>query len=198
VRIVLAGATGVIGVRLLPLLVAAGHHVVGLTRAPAKVAQIEAAGATGATVDILDAAAIRDAVLAAEAELVMHQVTDLPDSRWAMPFKVRGLARVRTLGTDNLQAAATAAGARVVAQSIAFPVPGIAQRPVDHLERVVLGAEGLVLRYGQFWGDGTWSATAPSGTPALHVDTAAARTVEALGAPTGVLEVLDSGVTRIG
>ncbi|GIG55272.1 NAD-dependent epimerase/dehydratase family protein [Demequina activiva] len=197
-RILLAGATGVIGERLVPLLVAAGHGVVGLTRTPSKVAQLEAAGATGVVVDILDAAAVRAAAVAAAPDIVMHQVTDLPDRALAMPLKVRALGRVRTVGTDNLVAAAAATDARVIAQSIAFPVPAIAQRPVDHLERAVQGARGLVLRYGQFWGEGTWARSAPKGGRALHVDTAAQRTVEALDEPGGILEVLDSGVTRIG
>lgn len=66
-RVLLAGATGVIGVRLVPLLIAAGHEVVGLTRTPEKVAQLEVAGAAGVTVDILDANATRDVVAAAVA-----------------------------------------------------------------------------------------------------------------------------------
>ena len=196
-RVVLAGATGVIGVRLVPLLVAAGHDVVGLTRTPEKIAAIEAAGASGMAVDILDETAVRDVITAAAPDIVMHQVTDLPDRQAALLFKVPALGRVRTRGTDNLVAAATAVGARVIAQSVAFPLPGVAQRAVDHLEAAVVGAEGLALRYGKFWGEGTWTATAPKGGRALHIDTAATHAVEALTAPTGVLEVLDSGVTRI-
>jgi len=196
VRIVLAGATGVIGVRLVPLLTAAGHDVVGFTRTPSKVASIEEAGATGMTVDILDASATRDAVTAAAPDLVLHQVTDLPDSVAGLIFKMKALGRVRTLGTDNLVAAARAAEAHVVAQSVAFTVPGPARRPVEYLESAVLGARGLVLRYGQFYGPGTWS-DAPKGDRALHIDTAAQATVDVLSEPSGVLEILDSGVTRV-
>lgn len=195
-RIVLAGATGVIGVRLVPLLIAAGHTVVGLTRTPSKVASIEAAGATGITVDILDASSTREAVTAAEPDLVLHQVTDLPDSVAALVFKVKALGRVRTLGTDNLLAAARAAEAHVVAQSVAFTVPGPTRRPVEYLEKAVLGANGLVLRYGQFYGPGTWSDT-PKGDRALQIDTAAQATVDVLSETSGVLEILDSGVTRV-
>lgn len=196
-RIVIAGATGVIGSRLVPLLIEEGHEVVGFTRTPAKVADIQASGAQGSAVDILDAAALRKAVADAQPDVVMHQVTDLPDHELALLFKVPALGRVRTQGTDNLVAAATAVGARVIAQSVAFPLPGFAQRAVDHLEAAVVGAEGLALRYGKFWGEDTWTSKAPKGGLALHIDTAAARTVEALDEPTGVLEVLDSGVTRI-
>lgn len=196
-RVVLAGATGVIGVRLVPLLVGAGHQVVGLTRTPEKVAAIEAAGASGVAVDILDQAAVRDVITAAAPDVVMHQVTDLPDHQAALLFKVPALGKVRTRGTDNLVAAANAANARVIAQSVGFSLPGFAQRAVDHLERVVVDAGGVALRYGKFWGDGTWTATAPKDGRALHIDTAATRTVEALDEPAGILEILDSGVTRI-
>lgn len=196
-RIVIAGATGVIGSRLVPLLIAEGHEVVGFTRTPAKVVDIEAAGAQGSVVNILDAVALHKAVEDAQPDVVMNQVTDLPDRELALVFKVLALGRVRTQGTDNLVAAATAVGARVIAQSVAFPLPGLAQRAVDHLEAAVVGAGGLALRYGKFWGEDTWASEAPKGGLALHVDTAAKRTVESLAEPTGVLEVLDTGVTRI-
>lgn len=196
-RMVIAGATGVIGSRLVPLLINEGHEVMGFTRTPVKVADIEAVGAQGSVVDILDVVALCKAVEAAQPDVVMHQVTDLPDRQAALLFKVRALGRVRTQGTDNVVAAANSVGARVIAQSVGFPLPGIAQRAVDHLERTVLSAGGLVLRYGQFWGDGTWTATTPKGGRALHIDTAAHHTAAALDEPTGVLEVLDSGVTRI-
>lgn len=196
-RIVIAGATGVIGSRLVPLLIEEGHEVVGLTRTLAKVADIQAAGAQGRAVDILHATALQKAVADAQPDVVMHQVTDLPDRELALLFKVPALGRVRTQGTDNLVAAATAVGARVIAQSVAFPLPGFAQRAVDHLEAAVEGADGLVLRYGKFWGDGTWTMTAPKGGRALHVHAAATRTVGALDEPAGILEILDSGVSRI-
>ncbi|WP_084105617.1 NAD-dependent epimerase/dehydratase family protein [Demequina sp. NBRC 110056] len=196
-RIVLAGATGVIGARLVPLLLADGHDVVGLTRTPSNVAAIEAAGAMGVAVDILDPTATRDAIMAAGPDLVMHQVTDLPDRQAGLLFKVRALGRVRTLGTDSLIAAASAAGARVLAQSVAFATPGPARRPLEYLEHAVLDADGLVLRYGRFYGPGTWSEEPPKAGQALHVDAAARMTVDAMVEPSGILEVLDSGVTRV-
>ena len=196
-RIVIAGAAGVIGSRLVPLLINEGHEVAGITRTPTKVAAVEAMGASGVAVDILDAAAVRDVITAAAPDIVMHQVTDLPDHQAALLFKVPALGKVRTRGTDNLIAAANAANARVIAQSVGFSLPGLAQRAVDHLEKAVVGADGLALRYGKLWGEGTGTATAPGGGRALHIDTAATRTVEALDEPAGILEILDSGVTRI-
>ncbi|WP_062071892.1 NAD-dependent epimerase/dehydratase family protein [Demequina sediminicola] len=195
-RIVLAGATGVIGQRLVPLLINDGHKVVGLTRSPSKVAALERAGATGVHVDILEADAVMQTVLEHRPDVVMHQVTDLPDSRAALIFKVRALGRVRTLGTDHLVAAARAVDAHVVAQSVAFSLPGPAQRAVTHLESAVLKADGQVLRYGQFYGPGTWTETPPKGGDAVHIDTAARETVRLLNAPAGIVEIRDSGTTR--
>ena len=149
--------------------------------------------------DAFDAAALRDAVVQAEPEVVIYQLTDLPKildrARPAGGFA--GNTRLRIEGTANLVAAAQAAGARrLIAQSIAFAyAPGpephaetdplastegdashaVTARGVRALEEAVLGATGLtgiVLRYGRLWGPGTWNASA-SGRGVLHVDAAA-------------------------
>ena len=78
-RIFLAGASGVLGVRLVPLLVANGHVVAGMTRSPEKVERLRALGAEPVVCDVYDVAALREAVTAFRPELVMHQLTDLPD-----------------------------------------------------------------------------------------------------------------------
>ena len=122
-NIFVAGATGVIGRPLLRLLASAGHAVTGTTRQPAKIAGIEALGAKGVAVDAFDAEGMGRAVAAARPEVVIHQLTDLPDNldpaqRDAV---LERNARLRIEGTRNLMAAARAAGVhRVVAQSIAF------------------------------------------------------------------------------
>jgi nucleoside-diphosphate-sugar epimerase len=122
-NIFVAGATGVIGIPLLKLLHEAGHAVTGTTRSQGKVATIEALGAQAAVVDVFDADALKRAVAAAKPEVVIHQLTDLPDvidpnQRAAMSARN---SRLRSEGTRNLMAAAKAAGVRrVVAQSIAF------------------------------------------------------------------------------
>ncbi|WP_061962672.1 NAD(P)H-binding protein [Demequina aurantiaca] len=191
-KVFVAGATGVIGMRVLPLLVAAGHDVVGMTRSASKVAQIAAAGATAATCDVFDAAALNAAVASASPDVVVHQVTDLPDSHAMLALKVPGLNRVRRTGTDHLVAAAQAANVpHFVAQSVAFRLPGLAQRAVDHLEEATLGIGGVVARYGLFYGPGTWYDKAPKGDKVVHIDEAARRTVDLLDAPSGIVEVLD-------
>jgi nucleoside-diphosphate-sugar epimerase len=195
-NIFVAGATGVIGRPLLKLLRDAGHAVTGTTRSPGKIAEIEALGARAAVADAFDAEALRRAVAAAKAEVVIHQLTDLPDvSDPAQLAAVRERnSRLRVEGTRNLMAAAKAAGVRrVVAQSIAFiyapgPKPHREGDSLDRteaqrvtisgvvgLEDAVLntpGIDGIVLRYGRLYGPGTWF-TAATGAGPLTTDAAA-------------------------
>jgi nucleoside-diphosphate-sugar epimerase len=237
VRVFLAGAAGAIGRPLVPLLLAAGHEVTGTTRSRQRAEAIRAAGASAAVVDALDANALRDAVTQAAPEVVIHQLTSLP-ARFN-PRKADLYAptnRIRREGTRNLLAAAQAAGARrFVCQSVAFayapgeqpevkgedaplalgaPPPfGEGVRAIEEMERAVLeadGLDGLVLRYGWFYGPGTYYADDGSmaadtrgrrfpivGSGAglfsfVHVDDAAAATVAAVerGAP-GAYNVVD-------
>jgi nucleoside-diphosphate-sugar epimerase len=195
-KLFVAGASGVIGQPLLKLLRGAGHSVTGTTRSPAKLAMIEALGARGVVADAFDTEALRQAVIAAKPDVVIHQLTDLPDvSDPAQMAVVREKnSRLRSEGTRNLMAAAKAAGAkRVVAQSIAFiyapgPKPhregdtldsSAAQRMtisgVTALEDAVLntpGVDGIVLRYGRLYGPGTWFDK-PGSAGALTTDAAA-------------------------
>jgi uncharacterized protein YbjT (DUF2867 family) len=184
VRIFLAGATGVIGRRLLPLLLAEGHTVAAMTRSPEK-----AAGLAGEPVvcDVFDRDALIAAVAAFAPDLVMHQLTDLPDRLEELADHAARNDRMRSEGTANLVAAAD--GTRVLAQSIAWTPPGRRGEVVAEHERQVLDAGGVVVRYGQFYGPGTFYEGAPPDPPRIHVDEAARRTVELLGAPTGVVVV---------
>jgi nucleoside-diphosphate-sugar epimerase len=197
-RIVLAGASGAIGSRLVPLLVGAGHHVVGTTRSAAKAAALRRLGVEPVVVDVYDRAGLTGAVAAARPVVVMHQLTDLPkdlDPRLMAEALPRN-ARLREEGTRNLVAAALAAGARrLVAQSVAWlyaagPEPHGEDDPLDHaadgarrvtlrgilaLEEATLNSPplaGVVLRYGHLYGPGTHTTVRPDVAP-LHVDAAA-------------------------
>jgi nucleoside-diphosphate-sugar epimerase len=192
-RVFVAGASGVIGRPLVRRLIAAGHEVRGMTRRADAAAEIDAAGARGVVCDVFDAAALAAALAEARPEVVVHELTALPP---ALDPRKKGLYeatnRIRREGTRNLVAAARAAGARrLVAQSVAFlyaPTGGWVKREDDpvmsavpgefgtaldatlELERQVLGAEGidgLVLRYGFFYGPGT--SFAPDGYQASEV-----------------------------
>src|SRR6266567_7422157 len=180
-RVFVAGATGVIGQYLVPSLVAAGHEVTGTTRSTAKAAALQAAGATPVIVDGLDRRAVLDAVKVAQPEVIVHQMTALASMRSFRNFDKEFAVtnELRTKGTDYLLEAAQQAGVRrFIAQSFigwnnartggpvktetdpldAEPLPATRQSmaAIRHVEETVPGAvpEGLVLRYGMFYGPG--------------------------------------------
>lgn len=219
-KILLAGATGVIGRRLAPLLLQAGHSIVGTTRSPDKAGALAALGITPWVVDVFDAAALEEGAVRIGPDIVIHQLTDLPAGLdpARMAQGVTRNARIRSEGTANLVAAARAAGARrLVAQSIAWayapgPTPRHEEDPLDlaagglraisvggvaALERAVLGAsplEGVVLRYGQLYGPGT-GVDQPVGVGSpVHVDAAAHAALLAIdrGQP-GIFNVAEDG-----
>jgi hypothetical protein len=190
-RIFLAGATGVIGIRLLPLLAADGHTVAGMTRSPEKVDQLRALGAEPVVGDVLDAPALIESVTAFAPEAILHQVTDLPDGLGQLPAFAERNDRIRTEGTGNLVAAAGTAGAgHFLAQSIAWRPPGRGGAVEEH-ERLVLEIGGVVVRYGQLYGPGTFHETELPPHPRIHVDDAARRTPPLIFAPSGVLVLAD-------
>lgn len=178
-RVFLAGATGVIGMSLIPKLIASGHRVTGTTRSAERTDQLREAGAEPVVCDALDADAVAAAVASARPETVIHELTNLPSRMEPRKFDIQLMAtnRLRRDGTRNLVAAAQAAGVkRIVAQSIAFayatsgdwikdeeaalgldspPPMGEAIAAISELERQVLEADGTVLRYGYFYGPGT-------------------------------------------
>jgi nucleoside-diphosphate-sugar epimerase len=180
-KVFVAGATGAIGRELVPRLVAAGHEVHGMTRKESNRALLEEMGAVPAVADALDAAQVAAAVARARPEVIVHQLTAIGDvDTRHMERSFETTNRLRTEGTDHLLSAGQAVGVRrFVAQSniAAYarsggPVkteedaddraPTAGLRPnleaIEHLEEAVRGAtwtEGIVLRYGWFYGPGT-------------------------------------------
>jgi len=196
-RIFLAGASGVIGRRLLPLLRDAGHSVTGTTRSRDKAEMLRKLGAEPAVVDVYDRAAFIDAVVRAGPEVVIHQLTDLPSPPNSPAYEA-GLernARVRVEGTRNLvDAAKKAVVERMITQSIAFVYAPGSGTPVETypLDLAAIGARkrtvegvvaleqatlelphGIVLRYGFLYGPGTWFENEKRAAPAIHVEAAA-------------------------
>ena len=238
-KVLVAGATGAIGRQLLPRLAAGGHEVVGMTRSEAKAEEVRALGAQPAVADALDREAVAAAVAASEPEAIIHELTGLSGNLGNLRNIDRSFAatnRLRTEGTDNLLSAARAAGVkRFLAQSYAGwpyarsggPIkdeeapldddpPASARQTIAairHLERAVTEAdwtEGVVLRYGGFYGPGT--SIAPGGeqfeairkrrfpvvgggggiTSFLHIEDAAEATVAALErARPGIYNIVD-------
>jgi NADPH:quinone reductase-like Zn-dependent oxidoreductase len=192
-RIFLAGATGVIGIRLLPLLLAAGHTVAGMTRSERKREQLAAMGAQPVVCDVFDAGALREAVVAFRPDAVLHQLTDLPDTADRIPQFAARNARIRTEGTHNLVAAAVAAGVRhFLAQSIAW-IPFGGAAVLDDHEGQVLKIGGVVVRYGQLYGPGTFYEQSIPSHPRIHVDAAARETVPLIRAASGVVVLAEDG-----
>jgi nucleoside-diphosphate-sugar epimerase len=191
-RIFVAGATGVIGVPLVRRLVDAGHTVAGMTRSEGKADRVRELGAEPVVCDVFDAARLTETVTAFGAEAVIHELTDLPDDPSRIAEWGAANNRIRREGTHNLVAAARAASAgRFLAQSVAFKLPGDGGAAIEEHERAVLDAGGVVLRYGYLYGPGTYYPDGKAPPPAVHVDEAARRTVEALDAPCGVITVVD-------
>ncbi|MGH2993331.1 MAG: NAD-dependent epimerase/dehydratase family protein [Solirubrobacterales bacterium] len=246
-RVFVAGATGALGKRLVPMLVQSGHSVAAMTRRPQKAGAIEASGATPVVADALDGAAVGEAVRGAEPEVVVHQLTALTGltgnpRRFDREFETTN--RLRTEGTDHLLRAARESGARrFVAQSFAGwpyargggpakteddpldPDPpaavGETLGAIRHLETAVTGADGVdgvVLRYGGFYGPGTSIARGEAdgfqeairkrrfpvlgaGTGVwsfVHIDDAASATLAAVerGEP-GVYNVVDDDPAQV-
>jgi len=179
-RIFLAGATGALGSRLVPLLTGAGHQVTGTTRTPAKADALRAAGVEPVIADGLDRDAIVAAVVAARPDAIVHQLTALAGLSSLRDFDGAFALtnRLRTEGTDHLLEGARAAGVRrVIAQSFAGwpyartggpvkteddpldpdPVPSMSKTfaAIRQLEQAVTEAGGIALRYGGFYGAGT-------------------------------------------
>ena len=192
-RIFLAGASGVIGQRLIPRLVQAGHVVGGLTRSPSKTELLSHLGAEPILCDVFDREALIQAVRDFKPDVVLNELTDLPDDAAQISELADLNARIRTEGTRNLIEAARRSGSpKILAQSVAWQLPdGPDAQAVAELERSVLAEGGVVLRYGQFYGPGTYNEQQPPEEPRVHIDRAAERTVEALGEPTGVVVIID-------
>jgi hypothetical protein len=191
VRVFVAGASGVLGIRLLPLLRQEGHVVAGMTRSPAKTPMLSSLGAEPVVCDVFDAARLEGVVTTFAPDVVLDQLTDLPD-------RVEGLAdaaarndRMRTEGTRNLIAAARAARAiRFLAQSIAWRPPGRGEVVEQH-EQQVLAIGGVIVRYGRLYGPGTYYETEPPPDPRIHIDEAAKATLPLLDLRSAVVTIAD-------
>ena len=178
------------GIRLVPLLVSAGHEVAAMTRSPDKAGALREMGGEPVVCDVYDADHLIAEVAGFGSEVVMHQLTDLPDDPSRIPEFAEAQSRIRREGRRSLIAAAQAAGAtRFVAQSIAWDTDSPV---VIDLESAVLDSNGVVIRYGQFYGPGTYFDGTEPPPLRIQIDEAAARTVTALlDAEPGVVTILE-------
>jgi 2-alkyl-3-oxoalkanoate reductase len=176
-RVFVAGASGALGSRLVPKLIEAGHEVIGTHHSPASAQLLQVLGAEPVRLDLLDAPAVRAAVLTSKPDAIVHQATALANVKFGrnLDKTVATTIRLRRAGTDALLAAAREAGVRrFVAQSFApflyarqggpvkteadpvdqnpLPHTGKGLAAVIHLEKAVTGFGGIALRYGGFYG----------------------------------------------
>jgi 2-alkyl-3-oxoalkanoate reductase len=184
-RVLVVGASGAIGSRLIPQLAEHGHQVTGTSRSAAKAGQIKSLGAEPAVLDVLDAGAVPAVVAKARPDAIIYQATALAGQAFSRNMD-RGFAptnELRTKGTDNLLAAAAEAGVpRFIAQSFApfryahiggpvkdegdplLPDPPPSARlmfaAMAHVDQAVTAAGGISLRYGGFYGDEDTMVTA--------------------------------------
>ena len=153
-----------------------------MTRSRAGAAVLEGLGAAALVGDVYDEAWVHRVTSAFRPDVVLNELTDLPDEPERIADYRAANARIRRVGTANLVAAALVAGAgRFVTQSVAWPLPGAGGRAVD----------GVVVRYGQLYGPGTFHPANRPDPPRVDIDDAAARTLPALTAPSGVISIVD-------
>jgi uncharacterized protein YbjT (DUF2867 family) len=196
VRVFLAGASGVLGRRLVPLLVEAGHDVVGMTRSEEKRSLLESLGAEPFLGDVFDRQTLAAAIAASAPELVMSQLTDLPDDVEHIGDHTAANARIRRDGVANLLDAAVQNGVRrFQGQSVAWELPGDGGIAVADMEKRILASGGTVLRYGQFYGPDTFHPATPPPPPRIHIDAAARRTLSVLEADGGILDLVEEDPT---
>jgi hypothetical protein len=162
-----------------------------MTRSADKAERLLKLGGEPVVCDVYDLDALTAAVAAFAPDAVMHQLTDLPDRRDELAREAARNDRMRTEGTRNLVAAAHNAGARhFVAQSIAWR-PARGGAALGRHEEQVLAIGGIVARYGQLYGPGTFYEDEPPAPPRIHVDAAAHATPPLFEAPSGIRTIVE-------
>lgn len=191
-RIFVAGATGVLGKRLVPLLKERLHTVAGMTRSPAKIVLLEELGVEAILCDVYDLEKLRKSVTDFGPEIIIDMITDLPDKAADMAAFTGANNRIRREGTGNLISAAVAAGTpRFVAESVAWKLPGAGGEAVREMEEAVLNYGGTILRYGQLYGPGTYYEGEKPPHPRVSVDSAAEMTIEHLYESGKIIDIVD-------
>lgn len=192
-RILFAGASGVLGRATLPHL--ERHEVVGLTRSPAKVELVRSLGAEAVVCDVYDYPALLAVAERWRPEIVVNFLTDLAGR------SAQANSRIRREGAANVHQAAAEAGVRrLVVESVAFPLEGDAQQAVEELEHATrqFHGEAVILRFGRLWGPDTFHARPPE-PPSIAVDAAGAEAARLLVAsPPGTYVLAEGHLLGLG
>jgi nucleoside-diphosphate-sugar epimerase len=173
-RILIAGATGVLGRATLPYLTR--HEVVGLTRSREKLESLRGLGAEPVLCDVYDYDTLLRVTRRARPRIIVNFLTDLAAGSAEANDRIR-----REGGANLLEAAKATTASRLVVGSVAFALEGDSGKAVEHLEQATLGfaGESVILRFGRLWGPGTFYRTPPR-PPAVHIETAGARAARLL------------------
>src|SRR5690625_11780 len=186
-EVLLVGATGVIGRALLPVLLDDGHRVTGTSRSAAGASRIDAVGGTGIVLDLYDESAVHRMLDQVRPEMLISQVTDLPDDPAQLADYRTANARLRREAVPHLVAAAAERGvAHILVQSVAWPLTGAGAQAVAIMEQATLDSGGTVLRYGELYVEGAYDPVAPDG-PAVAEEYEAAEPAAIVRSESGVI-----------
>lgn len=191
-KVFIAGASGVIGTRLIPLLINEGHSVVGMTRSKAKMDMLHSLGAIPVLCDVFDTIMLSDTIQNARPDILIHELTDLPDRTAQLDEFMSRNDRIRRIGTANLLKAAEGIPLKsFLVQSVAWELPGDSGKAVLEMEKMVLNAWGIVMRYGRLYGKGTYATNYLPEPPRVNIEEAVRRTVQLLTHPSGIVTITD-------
>lgn len=192
-RIFVAGATGVLGRNLIPLLIADGHVLAGMTRSPDKANQIEELGIEPVVCDVFESKRLASKVNTFKPEVIWHLLTDLPDDPALIGQFAAANNRIRTEGTKNLlEASRTADCSRFIAQSVAWQLPGGGGKAIEYLENAVSAEGGVIVRYGHLYGPGTYYEETLPSHPRISIDEASKGSLIALTMQPGTLTLCET------
>lgn len=190
-KILFAGASGVIGKHTIPLLVSYKHEVLGLTRSIDKINQITNTSANAEVCDVYDIEKLRKIIENFKPDIILNELTDLPDDQTQISKYLLRTSKVRIEGTANLITANHYTKAKIISQSVDWEIPGKGGQAIAQLEKMTLGASGVVLRYGQIYGTGTYYETTKPEEPRVSIEALARATTDSLNLASGIYRVTD-------
>ncbi|MHB1865393.1 MAG: NAD-dependent epimerase/dehydratase family protein [Candidatus Saccharimonadales bacterium] len=195
-KIFIAGASGVIGKDVIPILVKNGHEVAGMTRTPKKAELLESLGAKPIVCNVFDLTPLTNEIESFAPDVIINELTDLPDDPRQIPEYGTRTSRVRIEGTANLIAANKTTKAKLISQSVDWELPGKGAEAIRLLEELTLDISGVVLRYGQIYGVGTYYVDSVPEKPRVSLESAVQATADSLNLQSGIYEVADNSILK--
>ncbi|AAY80500.1 epimerase [Sulfolobus acidocaldarius] len=180
-KVLVVGASGVLGRNVIPLLVREGYEVTGITRSVEKVGILRSLGSHPVVCNVYDMPRLYNVVRESNPDVIISFLTDLPDDMKLINEFAPLNNKIRREGTANLIRVSKDIGvSRIYMESVAWKLNGDSGRAVDEMESIVKEANGVVLRYGRLYGEGTYYVNEIPPPPRVRIDKAALMTVEAL------------------